>query len=526
MSGKNGGSFDLATIRTLALIETRTRLRRPATLVTLLAVAALAWLMVVDPSTGYTMISSGGARVRYTSATLAFGTASLATLLFAVAGFFLLRGRMAADLRSGIGGVIGASPAGGAPFLLARFCGGVLYLLLLIGAFMLTVLACHALHGEGPIEPFVYLQTYLLVLGPMVLFTAACATLLDSWAPLMGKAGDVLYFFVWFAQMGMLASASQGAPAAIPFDFMGMTALITALSAHLDVRHMGLGLSDFDRSLAPLLLPTWLWTAPLIASRCLTALLALLPLLPALCLFHRFSPDRVKAARGRARRSPLAVIDGWLRPLARLTRPLYTVAARLPGVAGQALGDVALTFTMAPSAIALLLAAQVLALVLPAQALGPLALACVACWGVLVSDVSTRDGDAACAGLASVVPGGAARRYWRQLAATCVLGLMFTGLAALRLAVADPVRGAALLAGVFALAALAGFLGRISGSARTFLALFLFGLYISVNTGKVALADVVAFHGAATLVSALTWAAVGLLAAWGGHLWNRRAQPV
>jgi hypothetical protein len=514
------------TAGTLALIETRTRLRRPATLATLLAVAALTWLMVVDPSGGYTMIASHEARVRYTSAALAAGTASLATMFFMLAGFFLLRGRMAEDLRSGIGGVIGASAAGGRLFLVARFGGGVLYLLTLIGAFMTTALLCHAVRGEGPIEPLVYLQTYLLVLGPMALFTAACATLFDSWAPLMGKAGDVLYFCVWMAQIGMLASVSQGAPGALPADFMGMSALITSMAPYLDVHHMNLGLGDFDRSLAPLTLPTWLWTGSLVASRCLTALLALLPLLLALPLFHRFSPDRVKPVRARARRSPLAVIDAWLRPLARSTQPLYALAARLPGSAGQALGDVALTLTMAPSAIVLLLAAQVLALVLPAQALGPVALACATCWGVLVSDLSTRDGDAACAGLAAAVPGGAARRYWRQLAATCVLGLMFTGLAALRLTATDPVRGAALVAGVFALAALAGLLGRASGTARTFLALFLFGLYISINLKTVALADIVAFHGAATAASALTWAAVGSVAAWGGHLWNRHARFV
>lgn len=520
MIGMNG--IDVATIRTLAVIETRTRLRRPATLVTLLAVIALTWLMVVDPSSGYAMIASHGARVRYTSAALAVGSASLATLFFMIAGFFLLRGRMGEDLRSGIGGVIGASGAGGRLFVIARFCGGVLYLTTLIGAFMATVLVCHALQGEGPIEVLVYLQTYLLVLGPMALFTAACATLFDSWAPLMGKAGDVLYFFIWVAQIALLANISHGAPRAIPIDFMGMSALITSMAPYLDVHDMNLGLGDFDRSLAPLTLPTWLWSGALVASRGLTALLALLPLLLALPLFHRFSPDRVKPARARARRSPLALVDSWLRPLARLTRPLYALAARLPGGAGQAVGDVALTLSMAPSAIALLLAAQVLAVAGPAPALGPLALACAACWGVLVSDLSTRDGDAACASLTAAVPGGAAHRYWRQLAATCMLGLMFTGLLALRLAAVDPVRGAALVAGVWALAALAGLLGRISGTARTFLALFLFGLYISINLKTVALADIVAFHGAATPLSALTWAAVGVLAAWGGHLWNRR----
>jgi hypothetical protein len=209
--------------------------------------------------------------------------------------------------------------------------------------------------------------------------------------------------------------------------------------------------------------------------------------------------------------------------LSRSSRPLFALAARVPGIAGQALADVALTLASAPAAIALLLAAQVLALVLDASQLPALALAGVAVWGLLASELPTRDRDAACAGLGAAVPGGDARRYWRQLLATLVLGLMFSGLAALRLAQTMPLRAAALLTGVAALAALASLLGRASGTARTFLALFLFGLYVSVSADKLAPADIIGFHGAATSGSVLGWACVALAAAWGGHLWRGRA---
>jgi hypothetical protein len=516
------------TVRTLALLEARVRLRRLSTLVTLLAVVALSWLMISDPADGRTLISVHRARVLYTSSALALGSAAMATLLLALAGFYLLRGRVAEDLRSGTGAVIGASASGGALFVVARWCGGVLYLTALAGAFMATVLVCHLVRGDGPIEPLVYLQTYALVLGPMILFTASCATLFDAWAPLMGKKGDLLYFFVWVGQMALLPAVRQGyAPAVIPFDFTGMSAIITALGAHVDISDsLMLGIADFDRHKAALTLPTWVWTAPIAGVRCLTALLALIPLLLALPLFHRFSPDRVKPDKARARRSPLAVVDGWLRPLARCVDPLFGLAARMPGIAGQALADVALTLAASPSAIALLLVVQLPALVIKADALAPFALACVAYWGVLVSDVSTRDGDAALAGMGAAVPGGAARRYWRQFLASLVLGLIFTGVAVLRLAVADPLRACALLCGVFALAAFASLLGRTSATSRTFLALFLFALYVSVNVSRGAWADIVGFHGNATAASNLAWAGLGVLAVLGGHLWNRRALPV
>lgn len=106
----------------------------------------------------------------------------------------------------------------------------------------------------------------------------------------------------------------------------------------------------------------------------------------------------------------------------------------------------------------------------------------------------------------------------RQLAAIAVLGLMFTGVAALRLASVAPVRGAAVVAGVVALSAFAALLGRASGGARLFLVLFLLGLYIGIQVNTVPLADVVGFHGAATAASVLAWLAMGVVAAVGGHV--------
>jgi len=506
-------------VRTLALLEARVRLRRTSTLVTLLAVVALSWLMISDPAGGSALLVVGDARMRYTSSALALGSAAQASLLLGLAGFYLLRGRMAEDMRSGLGGVIGASAGGGKPFVLGRWYGGVLYLLALCGASMLAVLLCHAVRGEGPIEPLVYLQTYALVLVPMTLFAAGCATLFDCWAPLMGKRGDLLYFGLWIGQVAMLAGVTgSAAPSAIPVDFSGMSAVMAALSGYADVQHgMVIGMGEFKPGVEPLTLPSWLWSGGLVAMRCVTALLALVPLWLALRVFHRYSPDRVRPGRSRARRSPLALVNGWLHPLARLVRPLFGLAARLPGIAGHALADVALTLVSAPAAIALLLLAQVLALAVDVHVLPGLVLACVAFWGVLASELPTRDLEAGCAAMGDAVHGGA-RRYWRQLAAIAVLGLMFTGVAALRLASMAPARGGAVVAGVLALSAFATLLGRVSGGARLFLVLFLLGLYIGIQVDTVALADVVGFHGAATAASVLAWLALGMAAAWGGRV--------
>lgn len=506
-------------LRTVALAELRLRLRRTATLVTVLVVMALSWLMISDPAGGSTLIAVDGARVLYTSAALALGTAGQTAMLFGLAGFYLLRGRAAQDVRSGIGAVIGASIDGGAPFVLGRWLGGVLYLCALLIAAMATVMLAHAVRGEGPIEPLVYGVTYVLVFTPLVLFTASCATLCDHWAPLMGKRGDLLFFVAWVAQLALLPQLMSGhaGPAVWLFDFTGLSGVLMALSTQLDVTRLSLGIADFDPAKAPLLLAALPWSAQAAGLRVCTALLAVLPLLPALRWFHRYSPDRVKPGRARVRRSPLALVNGALRPLSRLCRPLFSLASRTPGMAGQVLADVALTLAASPAAIALLLAAQVAALTVDAARLGPLLLACVAFWGILVSDLATRDDDANCAAMGAAVPGGAERRYWRQLGAGLLLAVMFSALAGVRLALLHPQRGLALAIGLCALSALASCMGRASGTARTFLVAVLAWLYVCVNAVHIPWVDAIGATGAATGPSMAGWAGAGVIAALAGQ---------
>jgi hypothetical protein len=512
-------------IKALALNEVRLRMRRTSTIVAVLAVAAISWAMISDPAGGNALMVVGEARVLYTSSALALGSAALASLLFGMAGFYLVRGRMAEDIRTGAGSVIGATPVGNALFLAGRWLGAAAYLGLLMLAFMGTMMVCHALRGDGPIQPLVYLSAYSLILLPMLFFAASCAILFDSWAPLMGKRGDLLFFFVWVAQISMVAMVQTNGHVEsrwTVFDFTGTSATFVTLAAHFDTTHLSLGASPFNAAVAPLVLPDSLWSIRVVLMRCLSSVLALLPLAAAVLLFHRFSPDKVKVSRSRQRRSPLAVLDAALRPLSRLVRPLFALAARMPGWCGQVLADVALTLVASPSAIAALVVALGASVLVEGRALGPLLMACVAGWGILVSDMSTRDFQAGAEDMTGAVKGGGARRYVRQFAAAVVLGLMFMGTIAVRFAMHDPVRAAAVVAGIVALGALASLLGRCSRTPRTFMSLFLFALYVAANVTVMPMIDAVGFNGVANQTSVLAYLAIGLMALAGGYAWNRR----
>ena len=508
----------------LAANEMRLRLRRMSTLVAVLAVAAVTWAMIPDAGSGQALLVMNDARVLYTSSALAIGSATMAGLFFSLAGFYLARGRTGEDLRSGIGGVIGATPAGDALLVLSRWLGAVAWLVLLLGAFMLTTFACHLLRGDGPIQPLVYLATYALMLLPMVCFAASCAVLCDSWSPLMGKAGDLLYFLVWMAQMSIGAALEKGGgPAWLTYlDFTGMANAMVGLRSQVDTTALGIGMMNFDATLPAIELQQWLWTGAMATDRLLCAVLALLPLLPAVLLFHRFSPDRVKAGKARRRRSPLALLNGWLRPLARLVQPMMRLAARTPGLPGQVMADAGLVLMTAPSAILAIAACLGAGLVLPAAVLPGVVAGAVAFWGILCSESGTRDIAAGCDALGAASPGGAPRRFLRQWAAALLLGLLFTGSVALRWSMVDPVRAFALVAGLVALSGCAVLFGTLSRTPRLFLGLFLFGLYVAIQAKGIPMMDVVGFHGAATPGSASAFLAAGLAAVAAGLAWSRR----
>ncbi|MCV2371281.1 hypothetical protein [Roseateles oligotrophus] len=514
----------------LALTELRLRARRTSSLVALAAMLGLAWLVIAAPVDDTTLLVLKDARVLNTSAALALSSAAELGSLLVLFGFFLLRGRAGDDIRSGLGGVIAASPVSNTLFLLTRSVAGMAYLSGLVLAFMASTLLFQVTQGVGPVELGVYLQSYALVLLPTLVFTASCATLFDSVSVLMGKAGDLIYFFIWAGLLGLLASVDKSGGQAVSYwtllDFSGALTSVIQLSVQLGSTDFNLGLSSFDPKLAPVTMQQLPWSTSLLLMRSLTLALALTPLLLATLCFHRYSPDRVKVSAAAARRSPLAVINTLLRPLSRLAQPLFRLAAWLPGMAGQVLADTALTLASSPLSMALLLLSLAAAIALPPQLLGGLLIPVSVFWGVLISDLSSRDFQANTEFLSGTMPGGAARRHLRQLAAACLLGLLFMGLIALRWAAAGEwLRCLALISGVLSMSALASLLGVLTGNPRCFLGFYLGGLYIALNARDLAPADAFGFNGSANAFSIGGYLVVAAVTGLTAYAWQvRRAR--
>lgn len=506
----------------LLRVEFLLRSRRTGTWLLLALVLALSWLMVGDPAQGVAVLTFEKQRLRYDSATLAFGSAHLGNLLLGLAGFYLARGRVQEDLRRGVAGVLGAAPVGKASLLLARFLGALLFLFALAGVQMLSTWALHAVRGEGPWQPLVYLQHYALLMAPGLLLAASFATLCDAWAPLLGRRGDVLFFIVWVALLGTLPmnEHARGLSPGLLFDVSGLATTVNRLGDLLGAHSICIGGGTFDANLPLRDFPPGLWTAEVALMRLGSSLLALLPLLPALALFHRYAPDRVRArsassARGRSRLA--RSVAALLRPMTRLLAGLLPRVARAP--LAPVWAELLLSLIAQPMALLWLLLAWLAPIGVPSDTLWAWQAGILAGWALWAAELGARDAQhSGTQTLTAALPGGAAQRHWTRATAAWLLGL----LASATLLMRQPEHALPLAAGLAGASAAALFLGRLSGGARAFLALFLFWLFVSVQTPGIGALDWMGLHGSAgPMVVPMALLTAGVLLALGFRMQRR-----
>ena len=526
MPADKGVAMNWALYKALVLNEWRLRSRRLSSLVILLAVVAVSWLMVLDPRSGMAMMVVSKQRIAYESQALAFATNLIASLLFGLAGFYLARGRTQEDLRCGTAAVLAATPVSNAQLLGVRWLGAFGFLFSLGTVVMLTVWVLQLVRGEGPLQPLPYLQMLVFGLAPGLMLCASLAVLADAWAPLMGKRGDAIYWVLWMVQFAFVpATLGQGAVRLTGwqvFDINGMSPLLVGVSQLMDVHHISVGGSPFDATLPILHMPAGLWSAELIALRLGSMALALLPLLPAVLYFHRYAPDRVKLRNPAGRSRVVAALQWLLRPLMRpftfALGLLLRASAHLPGLPGRWLADVSLVLLSQPLLALAMGAGAVACAVVPANVLPMVLAATLGAWGMAVADVSSRDLQSGTLALASAAPGGAWERGWRQALAALGLGLVLTLPALLRGSLM-PVLACA--AGLLFLSSAATLLGRLTQGSRTFLALFLFALYLNLQKTGVAALDLLGVDGAASATSVAGYAFAGCVGMAALLTWRR-----
>ncbi len=491
----------------------RIRFRRVSTLIVFLLLSAFAYVWVPSPSTGRTLIQINGQRAIYNSGAIGMGTASLAMIFVGLFGFYVISNAIRRDVITRCGLVAASTPMRSGEYLLGKFLGNLAFLATFVTGFMLSSMAMLLVRGEAPLEPLVFIEQYLLLTPPAIVFVSAVAVLFESIRWLSGKVGDVLYFFLWATVIGLVVANETNKGTihwARCFDFTGFGFMIDQMQRTLHTESVSIGASSFDPAKPTVVFAglrlTGEWLLPRLIS--LVAPLALLPV--AAFFFHRFDPVRVKQVSGKGRRNWLGKIQNLFKPLSRRAVTLLTLPGRGGSFPGSMWTDALLTLTLLPFAFVAFVAITITSLITPPANMLPVAFAVLA---ILVSDVATRDGRAGTLASMRAIPRLRENYVWWKLGSTLLLTLLLCLVPVFRTVSHGGLALAALLGGIVLVASMATALGVLTSNPKTFIVMFLTFWYVVVNdNGKNPILDFAGFYGRFTLATIAMYAAISVIA--------------
>lgn len=461
----------------LALGDLRERVRRPSYALTLLGAAMLAYLAVPAADGHWTVVDAGGYRgvhdMAYVGAVVALGGA----LWLALGGFYVVRGAVARDRSTGVGGVLAVTPLRSLGYLAGKLLSNVAVLLTMVAVLVAVALVMWWTRGEDTaVDPVGLLLPFLVITVPVVVAVAAVALLFDTVPGLRGGFANILWIPVW--AIVVLGSQSSGAP----FGGIGVQTLADPFRAGMERAgtavegEFSLGFTRVDEPLVPVPWEGLAVDGAFLTERLLIAAGAVvLALVPAAWFRVRGTTRSVPHRRAGAVPGVRAV---------RVPVPRGLVAAEL----WILLSGVSVWWWL--GAVALGAAG----LLLPVEAVRAVVLPACWIWPVLVwARVSTVQVGTGVEALLAAYP-GPVRRQLAGWAAGVLLAVLFGAGPLVRLAAAgDTASVAAWCAGAVFVPALAAALGALSRTPTLFQALYPMLWYLAVN--GIAAADLMGMTG-------------------------------
>lgn len=503
----------LSRMGAIVSADFRIRFRRVSTVIVFLLLSAFAYVWIPAPSTGRTLIQINGQRAIYNSGAIGMGTASLGMIFVGLFGYYVISNAIRRDVVTRCGVIAASTPMRTGEYLLGKFLGNLVFLATFVCGFMLSSMVMLAVRGEARLEPVIFIEQYLLLTPPAIVFVSAVAVLFESISWLAGKIGDVIYFFLWSTVIGLVV-ANETTHGAINwarcFDFTGFGFMIGQLQHTLHTESVSIGASSFDPTKPTIIFQGLTLTRDWILPRGISLLTPLLLLPLAGLFFHRFDPVRTRSVSGKGRRNWIGKIQNLFKPLSRRAVSLLMV----PGWSGSFVSaiwiDAALTLTLFPFVFVAFVGLTIASAIAPLAAILPIALAVIA---LIVSDVATRDARAGTAASVRSIPRLRENYVWWKLGSTGLLSLLLCAVPLVRTIAHGPLALAALLCGLIFVASTATALGITTANPKTFIVGFLTFWYVVVNDkGANPMLDFAGFYGRFTMKSIAVYAAVSIAA--------------
>ena len=503
----------LSRIGAIISADFRIRFRRVSTVIVFLLLSAFAYVWVPAPSTGRTLIQINRHRAIYNSGAIGMGTASLGMIFVGLFGYYVISNAIRRDVVTRCGLIAASTPMRTGEYLLGKFLGNLVFLAVFVCGFMLSSMGMLAVRGEARLDPSVFIEQYLLLTPGAIVFVSAVAVLFESIPWLAGKFGDVVYFFLWSAVIGLVVAnetSRGGMNWARCFDFTGFGFMIDQMQRTLQTHSVSIGASSFDPTKPTILFPgltmTHEWIVPRVIS--ILAPLSLLPM--AALFFHRFDPVRTRRVSGKGRRNWIGKIQNLFKPLSRRAVAVLMLPGRSGSFFGAIWTDAALTLTLYPLVFVAFVAITVAALLAPLAGILPILFAVLA---IIISDIATRDARAGTMASLRAIARLRENYVWWKLGSTCLLGFLLCLVPLIRTLAQGSMAFAALTCGILFIASTATALGVMTANPKTFIVGFLTFWYVVVNDhGQNPMLDFAGFYGRSTTTTMFLYGAISVAA--------------
>ena len=316
----------MGALLAIARADFQERVRRNSFLVLLATTVAAAYGFVPARSAGYVTFSYGSIGGVYNSAWMGTLVASLDMVVLSLLGFFVVRDAVERDERTGVGQILATTPMTRLQYTLGKFLSNVLVLGCAVAVTVGMAALMQEVRGEvRRLDVVELLLPFFLMVLPGLALVSALAVFFETFRPLHGAKGSLLYFFLWIGVLTLpVAQAHSGHPK--PWlDPFGWSAPMAGIQKDV-LAHF----PDYDGSINVGVTAsprksfrTFVWQgldwAPVTPWRLLFVLLAVGLAALAALPFHRFDPERMprRTAAGRHASSRAA------RNLGRRWTPLF-----------------------------------------------------------------------------------------------------------------------------------------------------------------------------------------------------------
>jgi hypothetical protein len=220
---------------------------------------------------------------------------TLATLLMGeyllIFGFYLVKGPIARDQRTGVGEIIASTPIRRPTYTLGKWLSHVAFFTTELGVILLTLLILQYLRAEDlQLDLWGLASPLLILLVPALAVVAALATLFESVNWLRGIAGNLIYLFLVYPAIA-LPTGMSGAALLWPSVYRSCSAHFPDCSQQFltDVSNVPLN------SVPAFSYSGMHWTADILLVRLGFMVAAAGIALLAAVFFHRFDPARIRS---------------------------------------------------------------------------------------------------------------------------------------------------------------------------------------------------------------------------------------